>query len=67
MKHFFIVSDLVGCDEPSVPLHGVKIGENYWAGKSVEFACDTGYQLVGPTTRVCLPAGNWSNTEPTCK
>ncbi|KAL9961572.1 hypothetical protein ACROYT_G030534 [Oculina patagonica] len=59
-------AELVGCGDPGVPVHGYKIGENYWAGEMVTFACDTGYQLEGPTTRLCLENGNWSNVVPTC-
>ena len=61
------MSELVGCGDPGVPVHGYKIGENYWAGEMVTFACDTGYHLEGPTNRLCLENGNWSNVVPTCK
>ena len=33
----------------------------------VTFACDAGYYLEGPTNRLCLENGNWSNVVPTCK
>ena len=50
-----------------MPVHGYKIGEHYWAGKMVTFACDPGYFLEGPTNRLCLENGNWSDVIPTCK
>ena len=59
--------ELVGCGEPHVPMNGYKVGENYWAGEMVIFACDTGYHLEGPTNRLCLENGSWSNVVPTCK
>lgn len=59
-------AELVGCGDPGVPVHGYKIGENYWAGELVTFACDAGYHLEGPTNRLCLENGNWSNVVPTC-
>ena len=59
--------ELVGCGDPGVPVHGYKIGENYWAGEMVAFACDAGYHLEGPTNRLCLENGHWSNVVPTCK
>lgn len=58
--------ELVGCGEPHVPMNGYKVGENYWAGELVTFACDAGYHLEGPTNRLCLENGNWSNVVPTC-
>ena len=50
-----------------MPVHGYKMGEHYWAGQMVTFACDTGYHLEGPTNRLCLENGNWSDVTPTCK
>ena len=64
---FTKIEELVGCGDPGVPVHGYKIGDNYWAGEMVTFACDTGYHLEGPTNRLCLENGNWSNVVPTCK
>ena len=64
---FLKIPELVGCGDPGVPVHGYKVGENYWAGEMVTFACDAGYHLVGPTNRLCLANGNWSNVVPTCK
>lgn len=59
-------TELVGCGEPDVPMNGYKIGDNYWAGQLVIFACDSGYHLEGPSNRLCLQDGNWSDTTPTC-
>ena len=35
-----------------MPVHGYKIGENYWAGQIVKYTCDTGYFMEGPTNRL---------------
>ena len=59
--------ELVGCGDPGIPVYGYKIGENYGAGEMVAFACDAGYHLEGPTNRLCLENGNWSNVVPACK
>ena len=64
---FSKIPELVGCGDPGVPVYGYKIGENYWAGEMVTFACDAGYHLEGPTNRLCLENGNWSNVVPACK
>ena len=61
------LSELVGCGKPDVPVNGYKIGDNYWAGQLVIFACDSGYHLEGPSNRLCLQDGNWSDTTPTCE
>ena len=49
-----------------MPVHGYKIGENYWAGQIVKYTCDTGYFMEGPTNRLCLENGNWSDVVPKC-
>ena len=46
------LSELVGCGKPDVPVNGYKIGDNYWAGQLVIFACDSGYHLEGPSNRL---------------
>ena len=62
-----LILELVGCGDPDVPVYGYKTGENYWAGQMVTFTCDTGYHLEGPTNRLCLEGGNWSDVTPTCE
>ena len=49
-----------------MPVHGYKIGENHWAGQIVKYTCDTGYFIEGPTNRLCLENGNWSDVVPKC-
>ena len=49
-----------------MPVHGYKIGENYWGGQMVKYTCDPGYFLEGPTNRMCLENGNWSDVVPKC-
>ena len=58
---------LVNCGDPGTPSNGYKHGSRYWTGESVSFICDTQYHLTGPATRTCLPSGNWSGTQPSCK
>lgn len=61
------ISELADCGDPSVPVHGSKTGNNYKAGGTITFACDTGYHLEGPTNLRCLKNGTWDNTMPKCK
>lgn len=61
------LSALVNCGDTGFPMNGKKLGSGYWTGESVAFICNPGYRLFGPTTRVCLPSGNWSDIQPSCK
>ena len=36
-------------------------------GSVANYTCDTGYDLVGDTTRTCQSDGQWSGSEPTCQ
>ena len=37
------------------------------AGTVATYSCDTGYLLVGDTTRVCQVDGTWDSTSPICE
>ena len=47
--------------------NGRKHGSRYWTGESVSYVCDPQYHLAGPAIRMCLPSGNWSGLQPSCK
>ena len=36
-------------------------------GQNAPYSCDTGYNLVGNSTRTCQATGNWSESAPTCQ
>ena len=36
-------------------------------GQNATYSCDTGYNLVGNSTRTCQAIGNWSGSAPTCQ
>ena len=40
---------------------------NRTAGTVAAYSCDTGYLLVGDTTRVCQVDGSWNSNPPNCK
>jgi len=58
---------LVNCLDPGSPSNGQKRGSRYWTGESVSFVCHPGYRLIGPSTRMCLPSGNWSGIQTSCR
>ena len=64
---FIYLKALVNCGNPGTPSNGQKLGERYWTGQSVSFVCDSQYHLTGSATRMCLPSGNWSGIQPSCK
>lgn len=35
-------------------------------GSTVHYTCHDGYEVSGMSTRVCQPAGTWSDTQPVC-
>ena len=36
-------------------------------GQTATYSCNTGYNLVGDSTRTCQATGNWSGSVPTCQ
>ena len=36
-------------------------------GQTGIYSCNTGYNLVGDSTRTCQATGNWSGSAPTCQ
>ncbi|XP_008217342.2 uncharacterized protein LOC100121422 [Nasonia vitripennis] len=40
---------------------------NYQVGTSVEYTCDTGSLLIGPSSRTCLDTGFYNEFPPVCK
>ena len=48
------------CNEPAPPKNGYRIGSKFEEGKSVTYKCNEGYNLQGPTVRVCNGIGEWT-------
>ncbi|XP_024414352.3 fibulin-7 isoform X1 [Desmodus rotundus] len=57
----------VSCPALSAPPDGRKFGSKYLVDHEVHFTCDPGFQLVGPSSVVCLPNGTWTGEQPRCK
>ncbi|KAM6949553.1 LOW QUALITY PROTEIN: sushi, von Willebrand factor type A, EGF and pentraxin domain-containing protein 1 [Aplochiton taeniatus] len=51
---------------PPVLKSGAVLGRNYSCGARVNFHCDEGYTIVGPSKAVCENGGIWSPGLPVC-
>ncbi|AWP21874.1 putative CUB and sushi domain-containing protein 2 [Scophthalmus maximus] len=54
------------CGDPGVPVHGIRLGEEFTVGSVVRFSCEPGYMLRGSSERTCLANGTWMGTQPEC-
>ena len=58
---------LVGlCMIPKNPVHGVIIQDRFDSGGIIEFACYSGFQLIGSSVLRCV-GGQWNSTKPQCR
>ncbi|KAJ8924654.1 hypothetical protein NQ315_000805, partial [Exocentrus adspersus] len=55
------------CGRPEQPPNSTMIALNYNVGTTVEYSCDEGHLLVGPTSRTCLETGFYNEFPPVCK
>ncbi|CAG9781748.1 unnamed protein product [Diatraea saccharalis] len=55
------------CGRPEQPPNSTMVAEVFDVGASVEYSCDEGHLLVGPTTRTCLDTGFYDEFPPVCK
>ncbi|XP_061892016.1 inactive serine protease PAMR1-like [Entelurus aequoreus] len=58
--------NVVGCHRPPVPTHGSTQGVFHHSGARVTFQCDSGFELRGFSTAICLTDGTWSAPSPQC-
>lgn len=54
------------CGDPGVPVHGIRLGEEFTVSSVVRFSCEPGYTLKGSPERTCLANGTWLGTQPEC-
>lgn len=55
------------CGDPGSPMNGVLHGSNFKLARQVTFTCNTGYRLVGSSSRTCRTDGKWSGHNAECK
>ena len=60
-------STVVDCGTLNTPTNGVVSHFNGTTFRqTATYSCNTGYNLVGDSTRICQADGMWSRSEPTC-
>ncbi|XP_045784086.1 uncharacterized protein LOC123880164 isoform X3 [Maniola jurtina] len=55
------------CGRPEQPPNSTMSTEHFPVGATVEYSCDEGHLLVGPTVRTCLDTGFYDEYPPLCK
>ena len=62
------ISCLVGaqCPTPSKPENGNVFIRDQRVGATIDYACDSGFTVMGPRKRHCLGTMKWSGQEPVC-
>ncbi|XP_067112326.1 CUB and sushi domain-containing protein 2 [Osmerus mordax] len=55
------------CGDPGIPVHGIRLGEEFSVSSMVRFSCEPGYILTGSPERTCQPNSTWTGTQPECQ
>ena len=64
----FLISTVVDCGNLTAPANGqVDLTSRTTFGQTATYSCNTGYNLVGDSTRTCEATGNWSGSAPFCQ
>ena len=58
---------MVDCNTLTNPANGQVSTTGTTFGETATYSCNTGYNLVGDSTRTCQATGEWSGSEPTCQ
>lgn len=58
---------VVTCPEPDVPEDGYVVGYDFNIHSTIEYHCESGYQLVGKNMLECSAQGEWNDEPPTCQ
>ena len=64
----FLSLTVVDCGSLTDPANGqVTHVAGTALGQTATYSCDTGYNLVGDSTRTCQAEGNWTGSAATCQ
>ena len=67
LRNIFLILT-VDCGTLTDPTNGqVDHTAGTTVGQNATYSCNTGYNLVGDSTRTCQATGNWSGSVPTCQ
>ncbi|XP_070563038.1 LOW QUALITY PROTEIN: sushi, von Willebrand factor type A, EGF and pentraxin domain-containing protein 1-like [Ptychodera flava] len=58
--------ELIKCRTPDNIAHGRVMQSDYFFDSTIEYVCNSGYELNGSRIRRCLSDSTWSGTMPTC-
>ena len=68
MYKVMFLSIVVDCGSVTDPANGqVSHTSGTTFGQTATYSCNTGYNLVGDSTRICQATGQWSGSAPTCQ
>ena len=54
------------CPKPTIPQHGRIFGNNFFIGSTVEFFCNSGFNLYGSRKRTCQEDKTWNGSVAIC-
>ena len=63
----FLILIVVDCGNLTAPANGQVTLTETTFGRTANYSCNTGYNLVGNSTRTCQETGEWSGSVPTCE
>ena len=64
----YLILTAVECGTLTSPLNGhVNHNTGTTFGQTATYSCNTGYNLVGDSTRTCQATAVWSGSAPTCQ
>ena len=52
--------DKIDCGHPGLLLNGQIVGQNFTLDATVHFSCEIGYDLIGPSQRICQKSGTYA-------
>ncbi len=55
------------CGRLDNPDNGLVTVSGVSPGSSAHYRCNTGFELVGVASRICLQSGQWSGSAPSCQ
>lgn len=64
----FFFAEPKACGRPEQPPNSTMIApKGFETGSVVDYSCDEGHLLVGPSARTCLETGFYNEFPPVCK